>query len=142
MYRFLLPIDLEERRAKAAAEFLTTLPVNVDNVEVLILNVFKEFEAVEDSGGAVRSEDLFDPEAFPDSVVVAKDILEVAGFSVTAQRKHGSPSEEIKVVAEEVDVDLVVMAGEKRSPVGKALFGSVTQEVLLNTDIPVTVLSG
>jgi len=54
----------------------------------------------------------------------------------------GSPAEEILSVASELDPRFVVIGGRKRSPTGKALFGSVTQSVLLQSERPVvTVLS-
>lgn len=78
----------------------------------------------------VKSDDIYDAESFPDSVEAAKARLEDAGFSVTARREHGSPTETILSVADELDVDQLVLAGRKKSPVGKVLFGSVTQGVL------------
>nr|WP_276414161.1 universal stress protein [Halomicroarcula sp. XH51] len=36
---------------------------------------------------------------------------------------------------------MIVLAGRKRSPAGKALFGSVTQDVILGTDRSVLVVS-
>lgn len=49
----------------------------------------------------------------------------------------GDPSEEIIDHANDVDASYIVVGGRSRSPVGKALFGSVTQSVLLDADCPV-----
>ena len=49
----------------------------------------------------------------------------------------GDPAEEISSYAEEVDARFVVLGGRRRSPTGKALFGSVTQKVMLSASVPV-----
>lgn len=51
-----------------------------------------------------------------------------------------SEGERIVQLAEEVDADLVIVGGKQRSPTGKAVFGSVAQEVLLNAPVPVTLV--
>lgn len=54
----------------------------------------------------------------------------------------GDPTEEILAAADDLAARYVVIGGKKRSPTGKALFGSVTQSVLLNSEIPtVTVMA-
>ena len=40
----------------------------------------------------------------------------------------------------EIGPDLVVIGARRRSPVGKALLGSVTQNLLLDVDVPVLVV--
>ncbi|WP_331236623.1 universal stress protein [Natronorarus salvus] len=62
--------------------------------------------------------------------------------SVSSVGKVGDPVEEILKHAEDSDARFVVIGGRKRSPTGKAIFGSVTQSVLLESDCPtVTVMS-
>jgi hypothetical protein len=56
--------------------------------------------------------------------------------------RHGDPPEEIIRAAEEVDADRILLGGRKRSPLGSLLFGSVTQEVMLDTTRPVVVTGG
>ena len=43
---------------------------------------------------------------------------------------------------DQVGADLLVLGARRRSPVGKALLGSVTQEVLLDSPVPVLVVKG
>ncbi|MFC7157085.1 universal stress protein [Halomarina halobia] len=145
MYHIVIPVDEEETRAAAAARFVTGLGdesgLNADlgGITVSVVNVFKEFKAVDD-GGNVRSEDLYDEDEFPDSAVTVQDHLVEAGVAVELVRRHGDPAEEIVDYAESVDADAIVVPGRKRSPVGKAVFGSVTQDVILNADRPVTIV--
>jgi nucleotide-binding universal stress UspA family protein len=50
----------------------------------------------------------------------------------------GDYSEQVVSVAEALEADLVLVGGRKRSPTGKAVFGSVAQEILLSAPCPVT----
>jgi nucleotide-binding universal stress UspA family protein len=77
-----------------------------------------------------------------DSVKRAKELFEEAGVPVSLREGSGDPAESIVQHAEELDADAVCVAGRKRSPAGKMLFGSVSQSVILNTDRPVLLCSG
>ncbi len=54
----------------------------------------------------------------------------------------GQPAAEILEYGDEVDARYLVIGGQKRSPVGKALFGSTTQKVLLGAERPVVTIMG
>ena len=60
--------------------------------------------------------------------------------SYKAVGKVGEASNMILNYTDEVDARYVVVGGRKRSPTGKAIFGSVTQSTLLNADLPVLVI--
>lgn len=59
---------------------------------------------------------------------------------VSTEGRVGDPVDEILAVAGEVDARYLVVGGRRRSPAGKAIFGSITQSVLLNADRPVTTV--
>lgn len=139
MYRVLIPVGDDTERSMAAADAVSDLPNADEAVEAVVVNVFEEFD-VTGEGGQVDSEDVWDEANFPESVHAVVDRLESAGVTVSKRREHGEVTEEILAVADEIDADGIVMGGRKRSPTGKALFGSTTQSVMLSADCPVTVV--
>jgi nucleotide-binding universal stress UspA family protein len=53
---------------------------------------------------------------------------------------EGEPAEAIVDAVEAVDADRLYMYSRKRSPAGKALFGSTLQEVVIEARVPVVVV--
>ncbi|WP_142860162.1 universal stress protein [Salinigranum halophilum] len=65
-------------------------------------------------------------------------MLEAAGMEYEVRGGVGDRGKEIVQIAKDVDADLVIVGGRKRSPAGKAVFGSTAQEVMLESPCPVT----
>ena len=64
--------------------------------------------------------------------------LDEAGIEYDIRGRVGDHGESIVNLAKNVDADRVVVGGRRRSPAGKAVFGSVAQEVMLSAPCPVT----
>lgn len=120
--KVLLPVDDSTERALAQARTLTDLAV--EPVEAVVFHVFAD-----NPTGATVGQVA--------SVRRAQDHLEEAGIEVTLASSSGDPTDQILAAARERAVDLVCLAGRKRSPAGKILFGSVSRDVLLESDVPV-----
>jgi nucleotide-binding universal stress UspA family protein len=62
--------------------------------------------------------------------------------NVSTIGRLGEPEVRILREADDRDAHYIVLGSRKQTPAGKALFGSVAQIVLLNTDRPVVIVSG
>jgi nucleotide-binding universal stress UspA family protein len=113
------------------------------------------------TGATVVVGHVFDPDDYddvrrrmgiaPDAEVTADDVarrvdavddvtdrLRADGVRVEVRGRVGEAGPELVDLAEDVEADLVIVGGRRRSPTGKALFGSTAQEVLMSAPCPVT----
>lgn len=72
------------------------------------------------------------------SVQYLEDVFDDHGVDYDVDGVVGDVSDGIVETAEKTDADRVVISGGSRSPVGKAVFGSNAQTVLINSPCPVT----
>jgi nucleotide-binding universal stress UspA family protein len=70
------------------------------------------------------------------------DAFDGTGVEYSIRGQVGEHGETIVELANEVGADRVVVGGRKRSPAGKAVFGSTAQEVMMNAPCPVTFVRG
>lgn len=124
----IVAVDQDDDRARRQAATLRSLEFDPAATRIRLVHVFQDNPegATIAQVGAVRR---------------ARELLEDAGFDVTLEGRSGEPADEIVAAADEHDADLICVAGRKRTPAGKALFGSVTQDVFLTTDRPVLLSS-
>jgi nucleotide-binding universal stress UspA family protein len=126
MYHVVIGVDDNEERAVACARAVADLPGAESGARVTVIHSFTD-----NPSGASAAQ--------IGSVREATEFLEERGIDVDVTESSGDPAEQILDIATAEDANLIVVAGRKRSPTGKALFGSVTQSVILNADRPVMV---
>ncbi|WP_435365592.1 universal stress protein [Haloarchaeobius sp. DYHT-AS-18] len=125
MYEVLLAVDSDEERARAQAEAVADMP-GKDEVAVTLFHVFKD-----NPEGASVSQ--------LSTVRQVREVLEEAGIEAELSESSGNAAIEIVEHAKEIDADCICVSGRKRSPAGKALFGSTAQAVILDAERPVLV---
>lgn len=72
---------------------------------------------------------------------LAQQVLRNIDVEYEAVGAVGDKYEKVMQTAADYDCDHIFIAGRKRSPSGKAIFGDVPQRVILNFSDPVTVLT-
>ena len=114
--------------------------------EVVVAHIFTEdeYDNVLDrlefeSAGEADSNEVAERHA---SVRTLGKMLDEADIDHSVRGAVGKHGDQIVNVAEDAGVDLIVVGGRKRSPTGKAVFGSTAQEVMLNAPCPVTFVRG
>lgn len=125
MYDIIVGVDVEIERARMQAEAIADLPGH-DAIHAILVHVF------ETEAGDVES---------VDAVGAANEVLAEAGIEVTTEGISGDPPVALLDAAARYDADCLCVAGRKRSPTGKAIFGSVTQDVIMGADRPTLVCS-
>lgn len=129
--RVLVPLDASEARTVAQVAAVSSLPDASESVEVMRLHVFDDRETAETTS-VVQ----------PPSGSTAQDSLRTSRISVDTMTRYGDPAEGILEAADELDADIIVLGGRKRSPLGSFLSGSVSQAVTLDATRPVVITGG
>lgn len=126
MYEVLLCVDADATSLDRQVDAVTALPDASDTVHVTVCHVFGE-----NPSGASATQ--------VGSVRRALDRLDDAGIETSVTGESGDPTDAILRTATERDADAIYIGGRKRTPAGKALFGSVAQSVILTADRPVQI---
>jgi nucleotide-binding universal stress UspA family protein len=131
MYRILVPVDTDPDRAQRQAEFVAELPIPVADVEVIVTHALPPEELSDDGTGSIEQ---------VETVELAQEYLTERDYTVTVVEGRLPPADSILDLTRDHDADQIVMGSRKRSPTGKVIFGSVSQQVLLESPVPVTVV--
>lgn len=133
-------VDQSERAKRVIAEAVQI--ADAFDTDLHVLHVAKVSTGNLVSGTTEEGPDV--EEAKAEAQATAEEIATDAApdHPVEAVGAVGDPAAEIIAFSEEVDADYIVLSGRKKSPTGKALFGSVTQSVLLDADRPVVSTMG
>jgi len=109
---------------------------------VTLAHVFtqEEYNDIRDGVGLDEGADVTADEVARRHATVRdiRDRLVEADVECDVAGRVGEHGESIVGLAGEADADLAVVGGRKRSPTGKAVFGSTAQTVLLSAPCPVT----
>lgn len=127
MYHVLVPVDTNPNRALTQAACVVDLPGASENVRATVAH------------GRETSHRKPRPVEEVDAVDRAMRVLEREDVPAEAVDCGLPPEDGILDLAENRDVDHVVMGSHNRSPPGEMLFGSVTSAVFRHTALPVTV---
>ncbi|PAU85554.1 universal stress protein [Halorubrum salipaludis] len=131
----------EERAERLAEEAIAV--AEPAGAEIVLTHVFsdEEFEGVKSRLGIEETSEKSTPDAVAERHTTTRELsmaLDEAGVSHTIRGAVGDHADEVVEAASAVDADRVVVGGRRRSPTGKAVFGSVAQEVILSSPCPVT----
>lgn len=136
MFTLILAADGNEERVLAQAQASADYPIPQEEIEVVVVHVAREIQS--DEGGRIHIEDYSE---LPESVSEAMAVFDAEGIDARVEERSGDPDEEILRAAREADADQIVLGGRRRTPVGKAVFGSVLQDVIRNADRPVLTVN-
>jgi len=128
MYHILLPIDTDTELAVIQAETVANLPCATERVTATVVHVFGDETAAAETA-------LVDLPAGRAAV----DALEAGGVDTETVTTDGNAERQILRLAEELDVDMLVIGGHRRSLVESVVFGSLSQALAIDADRPVTI---
>ena len=138
MYKkILLPTDGSEYSAR---EILRATKLLADDGEIIVLSVAVEIRKT----AFHRSKDVerTNKKALKEAKQYVKEMADAFDDSVNVTTKvvTGLPSESIVKVAEEENVDLIIIASSGKSGLHRFVIGSVAEEVLKNADMDVLLV--
>ncbi|MFC4440426.1 MULTISPECIES: universal stress protein [Natrialbaceae] len=145
MDRLLVVVDDSETH-RQLLEKAGTIAAGV-GCELVVLDIVDENEFTgsvqrqANRGGQGESFDEVTTKAAANAQELADEVLADEDIEYDVLGVVGKVPDDILTVAEKQGCDHIFVAGRKRSPTGKAVFGDTAQSVILNFDGPVTVLT-
>jgi nucleotide-binding universal stress UspA family protein len=140
MTRILVPID-GSPQGDSALEYALE---EFEDAEIVVLNVIDPIEAGYTSQATVPgySEEWFEQskEAAEELFGEAQATADEYGTSLETATEVGRPSRTIVDFAEEEGADQIVMGSHGRSGVSRILLGSVAENVVRRSPMPVTIV--
>lgn len=132
----------DEDRSGQLAETVLEVAKPAD-ATVVLAHVFTstEYDEVLDRLEFDRTVDEIEPDAVAarhSTIRELQTILDEHDVDYEIRGAVGDHGQSIVDLAASADADRVVVGGRRRSPTGKAVFGSTAQEVLLSAPCPVT----
>jgi nucleotide-binding universal stress UspA family protein len=133
----------DKDRAEALAEAVVEVAKPSD-ADVVLAHVFTdaEFSQTAERLGFGETADPDEVAKRHQTVRTMTKLFDDAGVKYSIRGAVGEHAEEIIDLAQDVEADRVVVGGRKRSPTGKAVFGSTAQAVMLDAPCPVTFVRG
>ena len=131
----------EKRTEQIAREAIAV--AEPTGAEVVLTHVFadEEFDGIRTNLGVDPASEGSTPDAVAERHTTTRALAEAlddADVSYSIRGAVGDHADEVVKAASAVGADRVVVGGRRRSPTGKAVFGSVAQEVILSAPCPVT----
>ena len=138
--RVLVPLDGSDVAA-GILPFLTDIAGPLDMTIVLLRVVEPIPPVTADAVGAVIVDDVAsrrrDAEEYLAPIVIE---LRARGIEATSAVRVGRAEDEILAAARGADADLIAMSTHGRSGLGRLLFGSVAEQVLRHSDVPIFMM--
>jgi nucleotide-binding universal stress UspA family protein len=126
MYRIVQAIDNKVDRSLDQARTIIGLAEDSELITVTITHGF-EFKGPDDEITDLKS------------VQRVIERFDEHDITYELRSKQAEPATFVLETTDEIDADLICVGGRTRSPVGKVLFGSVAQQIILGSDRPVLV---
>ncbi|MFC6734189.1 MULTISPECIES: universal stress protein [unclassified Haladaptatus] len=112
--------------------------------DLTVINVLSQEDFDDRQADRADSDiEYFVDDGIADAAKVAAEVVEGTVEKpgrIDAKGRVGDVTEELLDEAARQDARYLVIGGRKRTPVGKALFGSTTQSILLSAELPVVVV--
>ena len=132
MFRVLAAVGDDLDQAASQATFIASIPGSSE-VDVHVAHADDDTDERGPNGEPLPPEES-------NAVQTVRDRLTSKGYAVETHETYLPVAEGIVDLATDIEADLVVIGARDRTPVGKAVFGSVTQSVVLDSPVPVAVV--
>lgn len=133
--------DRQTELPRVAADLASTYGDELIALHVVPTETFLETQQNATSLDKVDAQPIERAES--EAAETARSVVEETvdeSIDITGVGRVGEPADSIVSTSEDVDARYLVIGGRRRSPVGKAVFGSAAQSILLTADRPVVTV--